>query len=201
MSWTLAELRTEVFGPYSYMNDGGTQAARVDRFINQAYQEICAQAPWPFLEYTATGTAPLSISDLATVIAVVDSDGVTLEPISYESLRRIVNGDLTETGTAVWHYLTDGTVVNVYPVPADSITVRYRRVPAALSSSSDSPLIPDEYLDIIALGALRRAALDNQAWEAANGYRQEWDARLLDMVAAEIAPPRAQQFVAGSEDQ
>ena len=201
MSWTLAELRTEVFGPYSYLNDSGTQAARVDRWINQSYQEVCDQAPWPFLEYTATGTAPLAVSDLGSVVTVVDEDGVTLEQISYESLRKIVNGSLAETGTPVWYYLTDGTVVNAYPVPSGSITVRYRRVPTTLSSSSDSPLIPDAYHDIIALGALRRAALDNQAWEAANGYRQEWDARLLDMVAAEIAPPRAQQFVAGSEDQ
>ena len=60
MAITLAELRTEVFSPYSYLNDSGTQAARVDRWINQAYHELCDQAPWPFLEATSTGAAPLT---------------------------------------------------------------------------------------------------------------------------------------------
>ena len=201
MAITLAELRTEVFGPYSYLNDSGTQAARVDRWINAAYHELCDQAPWPFLETTSTGAAPLTISDLADVITVVDSEGVTLDPIQYDSLRRLVDTDLATTGTPGWYYLTGGSVVNAYPVPSASITVRYRKKPTDLSSAADVPLVPDEYRDIIALGALRRAAIDNQAWEAANGYRQEWDARLLDMVSAECPPPRAQQIVVGSEDQ
>lgn len=201
MAITLAELRTEVFGPYSYLNDSGTQAARVDRWINQAYHELCDQAPWPFLETTSTGAAPLTISDLGDVITVTDTDGVVLEPIQYDPIRRVVNGDLTTTGSAAFYYLTGGTVVNAYPVPSASITVRYRKKPTNLSSAGDEPLVPDEYRDLIALGALRRAAIDNQAWEAANGYRQEWDARLLDMVSSEIEPPRAQQIIVGSEDQ
>ena len=201
MAITLAELRTEVFSPYSYLNDAGTQAARVDRWINQAYHELCDQAPWPFLEATSTGAAPLTISDLASVITVTDTDGVVLDPIQYDPLRRIVNAALTTAGTPGWYYVTGGTVVNAYPVPTASISVRYRKKPTDLSSAGDVPLVPDEYRDIIALGALRRAALDNQAWEAANGYRQEWDARLLDMVSSEIEPPRRQQIIAGSEDQ
>ena len=201
MAITLAELRTEVFGPYSYLNDSGTQAARVDRWINAAYHEVCDQAPWPFLETTSTGAAPLTISDLASVITVTDTDGVVLEPIQYDPIRRVVNGDLSTTGSAAFYYLTGGSVVNAYPVPSASITVRYRKKPTDLSAAGDLPLVPDEYRDIIALGALRRAAIDNQAWEAANGYRQEWDARLLDMVSSEIQPPRAQQITFGSEDQ
>lgn len=201
MAITLAELRTEVFGPYSYLNDAGTQAARVDRWINQAYHELCDQAPWPFLETSTSGASPLTISDLGDVVSVTDVDGVSLDPIQYDPLRRIVNGPLTLTGSAGFYYLTGGTVVNTYPVPSDSISVRYRKVPTDLSAAGDLPLVPDKYRDIIALGALRRAAIDNQAWEAANGYRQEWDARLLDMVSAECPPPRRQQIIAGSEDQ
>lgn len=201
MAYDLAALRVELYGPYSYLNDGGTQATRGDRWINLAYHELCDQAPWPFLETSSTGAAPLTISDLGDVITVVDSDGVALDAIGYESLRKIVDGDLTVAGAPAWYYLTGGTVVNTYPVPSASITVRYRKVPTDLSSGTDEPLVPSEYRDIIALGALRRAAIDNQSWEAANGYRQEWDARLLDMVSAEIPPPRAQQIIFGSEDQ
>ena len=192
MAYDLAALRIELYGPYSYLNDGGTQATRGDRWINLAYHELCEQAPWPFLETSTTGAAPLTISDLADVITVTDTDGVVLDPIQYDPLRRIVNADISVTGTPV---------VNAYPVPSASISVRYRKVPTDLSSGTDEPLVPSEYRDIIALGALRRAAIDNQSWEAANGYRQEWDARLLDMVSAEIQPPRRQQIVAGSEDQ
>lgn len=201
MAVTLAELRTEVFGPYSYLNDGGTQAARVDRWINQAYHELCDQAPWPWLETSTSGTAPVTVSDLAAIISVTDTDGVALDPIQYDPLRRLVDGPLTTTGNAAYYYLTGGDTVNAYPVPSAAISVRYRKKPVNLSAAGDAPLVPDEYRDIIALGALRRAAIDNQAWEAANGYRQEWDARLLDMVSAEIEPPRTQQIVLGSEDQ
>ena len=201
MAYDLAALRVELYGPYSYLNDGGTQATRGDRWINLAYHELCEQAPWPFLETSTSGAAPLTISDLADVITVTDTDGVVLDPIQYDPLRRIVNADISVTGTPGYYYLTGGTVVNAYPVPSASISVRYRKVPTDLSSWTDEPLVPSEYRDIIALGALRRAAIDNQSWEAANGYRQEWDARLLDMVSAEIQPPRRQQIVAGSEDQ
>lgn len=210
MATTLAELRIEVYGPYSYLNDSGVQAARADRWINQAYHELCDQAPWTFLETSTSGTAPLTISDLGAIISVTDVDGVALDPIQYDPLRRVVDGDITVAGNPGFYYITgtysamtgaSTTAVNTYPVPASSISVRYRMKPTNLASGGDTPLVPDEYRDIIALGALRRAAIDNQAWEAANGYRQEWDARLLDMVSAEIEPPRKQQIVAGSEDQ
>lgn len=365
MAITLAELRTEVFGPYSYLNDAGTQAARVDRWINAAYHELCDQAPWPFLEKTfassanlvsnpnfetdttgwtatsygvsvsamtrssawsSTGTysllltgtvsaassysaaytslvgvspgdtieascdayvnslppggrvnvqilcfdssstlvsiangtefvtssypgaatltcagvvpdsatqvqlwlscegltatsgtmscafdnvrlaprntaQPVKIPDLGSIIDVRDLESdATLQFATLETLAKVYT-DLTTTGTPAFYYVTGGDSINTYPVTSNALSVRYRAVPVDMSAASDTPLVPDRYRDIIALGALRRAALDNQAWEAANGYRQEWDARLLDMVSAECPPPRRQQIVAGSEDQ
>lgn len=202
MAMDLAALRVEVFsGPYGYLNDGGTQAARVDRWINQAYKELCTQAPWPFLETTSTGAAPLTVSDLGAIQTVFDSNGRKLHPMQYDTLVKLANTSLSLNGLASYYYITSGTIVNTFPVATTSITVRYYKVPVDLSSAGDLPLVPDEYRDIIATGALRRCAIDNQAWQAAAGYRQEWDSRVLDMVSAEIEAPQYQQIVYGSEDQ
>lgn len=201
MAFDLAAIRTEVFsGPYAYLNDSGTQATRVDYWINQAYHELCDVADWPFLEATSSGASPLTISDLGSVVNVVGPDYLTLNPIGYDDVTRVAGGALSTSGSAVYYYITGGTVINAYPVPSGSLSVRYIKKPTDLSTATDVPLVPAEYRDIIAIGALRRAALDNQSWQAADGYQREWQKRVDGMLGAELPAPRRQQIVYGSED-
>lgn len=78
-----AELKTEV----AARGFDHIDATRRGVLINWAYLELCGLHTWPFLEDFATGTAPLSISDLGTIEAVMNTDlDVELQPAEYRDL-------------------------------------------------------------------------------------------------------------------
>lgn len=196
-----SQLLDDLYGHgLDYLADTAENEERAKRWINQAYLEACATARYPFLEETSTGSAPLTISDLDTVISVGDPTSHRYLNDTTEAALTAQVGDLTATGTPMLWYLTGGDTVTCYPSYTGSITVRYYKVPAELDNGSDAPIIPSAYHDVITLGALRRAAIDNQAFETASFYRQEWDSRVQDMRTALISIPGHQQITHGAED-
>lgn len=197
----LTELQAEVYASgaaYLQQETGGP--ARVTRWINQAYQELCDLDDWPFLETTATGTAPLTITDFDAVESVLDtSNRRKLEEIDWPTITELYP-DLTTAGTPRWYYLTTGNVVNVYPVQAVTLSVRYYKNPTDLSGSSDTPVVPAQFHDIIVLGAWRRVLLDDNAAGDYQFVKQEWLDRVQTMRQALLWQPTYQVLVAGSED-
>jgi hypothetical protein len=96
---SLATIRTEVQARgYDYVSN-----ARVNAFVNTAQNEICAYMPWPFLETSASGTSPLTITDLGAVLSVSDSASDTA--LTGMDRRNVVaiDADLSYTGTPeIW---------------------------------------------------------------------------------------------------
>ena len=88
---------------------------RTDYFLNAALTEIDDAFPWPWLETTTTGTAPLTITDLKQPLYVIDTTNEReLQSLEY---RDLIIGDpnLTETGApAVWS-LNGTTQIVVWP--------------------------------------------------------------------------------------
>ena len=162
---------------FDYLTD-----ATKGQFVNDAYLEICDMEDWPFLEATTSGVAPLAISDLRTIETVVDSTSTTrLSPLDR---RHILETDYTlaTTGSPVWYYLTSGTTVNVYPAnTSDTLSVRYWKVPTALSADGDVPVVPDRYLDIVLYGARAAAYWDSDNAEMAETMIRRQERRLQTM--------------------
>lgn len=195
------QLLTEFYASgFSYLDDNGSGAARAGRWVNQAYLELCAAERWPWLETSASGAAPLTITDLNQVESVVTSaDKASLVPMFRGDLTDM-DGDLTLTGSPRYYYLTADSVVNVYPASTGTITVKYCKVPVELSASTDTPVVPQTYHDVIVLGAIRRGLVDDQD---AGDYQQvvsEYQARLGMMRAQYLFTPEVQVLRAGSED-
>lgn len=163
MAYTFTQLQAEVFARgMNYLNDGGAGATRVQNWINQAYREINDADDWSYLESSASGPAPLSISDLGKIESV--RNVATLTKLSPADRRDVTDVfvDLTITGVGLWYYITLGSVVNVYPADASSVlTVNYWKNAVDLSAGSDVPLIPSPYQELIVLGALRRGFLED----------------------------------------
>lgn len=142
MSMTLAQLRQELKARNGdYFSD-----TRANTLLNEAYHEVCEAYPWPFLETTATGTAPLTIADLRQVLYVVDT--TTQNPLAILDPSTIVNDLDPVIGTAgsPAYFWLDGSVLKIYPTNTSvSLSVRYVKVPADITSDSDVPIIPSRY--------------------------------------------------------
>lgn len=177
------ELQTEFYSRgFDYMEDSTASQTRAKRWLNQAYLELCEMYDWPFLEASTTGTSNITISDLGKVLSVIDSTNYTVVP--YLDRREVlrISTDLTTTGVASVWYLEGSTTLKTYPVSTSTLTIRYISVPTELSSSSDSPVVPARFQDLIVDGAVIKAYKDNDDAQAAAALRQEYDRSLQVMI-------------------
>ena len=174
---TRAELITEFKRRgYDHIED-----ARCLLWVEQAYQEVCEERNWPFLEDTDTGTMPMTISDLRQILSVVDTTNDYV--LSWEDRANVLrrDPDLNDTGSGYVYWL-DNNVVTVHPGDTTSTySVRFLKVPAALSSDSSEPLIPTRFQDLIIDGAVYRALKDNDEYDNAASLRQIWEAGVQKM--------------------
>jgi hypothetical protein len=184
---------------FAYLNDAGNGLARAQRWINQAYLEIAGLENWTWLETDLVTTAPVSILDLSEVITVWDTtNSVPLEQSDYRSLLDSY-GEVTTTGLPVYWYQS-GSTVSVYPVSTTSLTIRYVKTPAELSTSGSTPVVPAEFHDVIVLGAVRRGLLDDQDAGDYQLVRSEWDQRIQMMREKYLPRYGSQLIVSGAED-
>lgn len=170
-------------------------AARLGQYINVAYHELCDLEEWPFLETTASGAAPLTISDLRTVLSVYDSAGNI--NLTARERRALVDDyrDLTTTGSPRFFYV-DGSALSTYPV-GGTLAVRYIKVPVDLTGT-DIPLVPSRFHYVIVDIAARRAYIDSDAFDKAQGVQAEVD-RMVAVMRDSLLQTQTQDdlFVAG----
>lgn len=178
---TFAELVAELKARgFDYLGD-----TRAGLYINQARAELDSMYLWPYREKSASGTAPLTISDLGVIEAVTmtDSNSV-LAPKDFQAL--IEYGDLSTTGSPHSYYVAwpaGSPVISVYPTSADTIDVQYYKVTTDLSGVQ-SPAAPAEYHGLIVDIAQRDAYYDKDNPDAAEAMQRKIDRRLAQMVDA-----------------
>jgi hypothetical protein len=148
-------------------------SVRQGQYINWARAEMDETALWPYRIATATGAAPLTISDLGTIETVVDTANSNnpLSPMDYSDLVKYFK-TLSTVGAASYYYLASSTQVAVYPTTA-TLSVRYFKVPADLSASSDTPLAPTRWHRLIVDIATRMAYRDNDNHAAAEAINTQ----------------------------
>lgn len=138
LTQAIAELKARGF---DYLSD-----ARATIMLNNAKNALGDEYAWPWLETTTTGVPPLTISDLRSVLYVVDTtNGRELTGVDARDVVDL-NTNVDTAGTpAVWWL--DGTqTLKVYPTTTTAqVTVRYVKVSVDLSAGSDTPLIPARY--------------------------------------------------------
>ncbi len=197
---TFADLVAELAARgFDYLQDDSTGVARLKRWINAAYRtDICAVEPWPWLETSTTGTAPLPITDLRDIMYVANLDEkYTLSVLDVRDIaERDPNG--LATGPAVGYWL-DGSTVKVWPDDGVNLEVRYVRKPTALVSDGDTPLVPEEYRPLIVDRAAVLAYRDSDNWEAANAAQAMFVADMERMTDAEFSRSPS-EFIGRSQD-
>jgi hypothetical protein len=165
--------------------------AEAEQLLNDAYLvDICGDQDWGFLEATATGVAPLTLGELATIAYVID----TTEEKKLQSIdpRNLTDAFPTtsENGSPSYYYLTEGKVLNVYPAnTTDSLSVRYYKAPSKLSGSA-TPILPERFHSLIVDGAVSRAYEGSDDYELAQNAATVFQVRLQKMREALLNPFR-----------
>ena len=162
-------LYTELYARgFDYLNDGGAGVTRAKRWINDAAHQIDDLEPWLYLQASTTGTAPLTIADLGRIESVVDV--ANLNVLTYVDRRDVTDyvADISQTSSRPsMYFVTGGTVVATYPVSTVTLTVRYSKVAADMSATTDVPAMPDRFRMAIVEYAVAQAYRDVSNWDGA----------------------------------
>ena len=177
----LAALRTEFLARGFNDYEASASNTRKDRLLNAAMHRICEREPWPFLITTTTGNSPLTISDLRAVLSVVDT--TNRRQLDPEDIRTIREADptLAVTGPPECWYQSAATIIGCWPTTVTALSVRYIKVAADLSLSTDSPVIPTRYHEVIVDGACAMAYRARNNVEMAEACRTAFEEGILQM--------------------
>ena len=187
---TFGEMQEEVYAAgFDDLKSNAAEVARVKRWLNIAYREVCDYQgqPWPWLEAEIQELAPMTIANVGHVLSVTDSTHD--EQLRYADRRELIrlDPDLSGTGIAERWYMEGEDSLNVYPANASStFLVRYTVLPADLKEDSDLCLVPRIYQQMIVEGAILRAYKNRDNYDAAKIVREEWRFGMENMVRALI---------------
>lgn len=191
---TRGEARTEFFARgFDYLS-----ATRANAYLSRSLAALSVDT-WPWLEATATGTAPLTITNLRAVLSAIDSTTKTvLRPMDRRTLTDAYP-DLTETGPPVYWYREDLTSLKVYPAnTADTITVRYIAHETEITSDATSPLMPVRHHNVWVDRAVYEAYCDSDNFESANMLKNKIDNEVMEMRLAYLQPNLDQPYLIAS---
>jgi hypothetical protein len=142
---------------------------RLNEVLNLAKNQFEDGYPFPWLETTATGPAPLTIADLKDVLYVVDTTNQNeLRGVPAQHIIAEQDPIIGDTGAPALWWLDGTTSLKTWPVQASAqLSVRYVKESPELSLDADTPLIPVRYHSTWVDLAAVRAYLDSDNIDAA----------------------------------
>jgi hypothetical protein len=159
-------------------------------YINDAYlTDICDAEDWPFLEATATGSAPLEIADVRGIEYVTNTTDQTKLAAMDRRLLTDANYNLEEEGTPSFYYVANGDTIKTFPVSTATLSVAYYKVPERLSGPA-VPVLPERWHSLIVDGAVARAYADSDDYELERNAEEAFQKRLQKMREALLDPYR-----------
>lgn len=200
MSWLadteFSDVLDELYNSgFEYLVDNN-QTDRAKRWVNQSYQELCGLEEWPFLRVTVSQAAPMTLTDLGQIIKVTDTTNDYRLYEGDEGLVTALDPMLDDSGNPSYWYLTYGTggpTLNVWPASTITLNVSYMKNPAPLVADADPLVVPNQFIDAVVLGAMRRAYIDGT--DSAGQYnivKAEWHDRVEGMKRQLLPRPKHQ---------
>ena len=143
-------------------------SVRAVAMLNDAYWDVCAREPWPFLvktvrlTFSGTSYEPVTpITDLRAVVATkVENNGSPLVYLRTDSFEEAYGDFTIVQGTDPAAFSVDGTkAMHFYPAPSAATVVRvtylYRPVALAANTTEANIVIPMEFhRSVLVNGAL-----------------------------------------------
>lgn len=188
MAYNVGNLISQV---QSRLDDTGFASATLMQFLNDTQRQITNEYRLPFMEATASFTTVIGTASIGSLpsnfqmainltVTSPDSNEKVIPYMEYEEIdHRYPDPTDDTTGPPAYWYIFNGTI-NLSPRPdaAYGLTLRYLKKPTELTANADVPAIPEEYQEILVLGAHKRALQLNDNFDQAQLINQEY----LDLV-------------------
>lgn len=179
--------------------------ARCTIFLNDAKNDFEDYYDWPWLEATATGTAPVTLTDLKNILYVTDyTRGTELQGVTARDIIAQAGPNIDLTGVPNYWWLNGAYILEVFPKnTTDTLKIRYTSFTAELSGT-DTPAIPPRHHNIWIDLAMVRVYKDSDNLAAAERLEVTAYQRLAKLV--EVFEYRnhqnalVQQVTSGSAD-
>lgn len=183
------------------LQDESYNDSRIIRYINRCYFEVFGEVPYSFFEktykYETIESGELQVpKDFGTIIKLVVEKNGTKMPLKYLAPREFF---ADKEGIRTYRYTIIGNVAH-YSLPEtfdcthdseedDFYTLKmyYLAKPAKLEKTTDKPLIPSEYAEILVLGALAHAERRRGNFDFAQIYDNQ-KAELITNMAMRYGP-------------
>lgn len=188
---TLGNLRTAV---RERLDDPTFDTIKLDRWINWVIQDICSRADFPFKNTYTTFDTIVSdydylfssiATDIEKVSSVLDTtNDIQLEYITPEEFDTVT---LSATDNSKPYYWTvTDTELKLHPTPDGiyTIKVNYIKTINDLLNSTDIPVIPDKWSEIIILGAYQKALEWNDDFNYASVIEGQFERKLSRMISS-----------------
>lgn len=193
MDYNLASLRQRVI--IDKLDDEEFDPGIVDRFINDTQRDIFNQYELSFQEKIFAGTVTqgttmlLLPNDAATVqsFVVTSPDGKQHDMIDHYMPFRDFNKQFPtpslnqQSNILYWTLYANNIIFSAPTNDTYTLTTFYIRKPAVLSGDGDIPEIPEEFSELLVLGAYIRILERNEDFDQAEYVRTQYNT-LLDLL-------------------
>ena len=190
MDYNLAGIRQRVL--VDKLDDDEFDPQVIDNFINDTQRDIFNQYELPFQEKIFEGTIPAgsTIFKLPADVALIQSTSVQGSPnfgnrkTDFRSFFSQHNDIANAPATAINHWtLYAGNVLLSAPTDKDyKMTMFYIRKPKTLKQNDDVPEIPEEFSELLVLGAFMRIQRRNEDFDLAQETFAEYTRQLQQLV-------------------
>jgi len=190
MEYNLAGLRKRV--AVDKLDDEEFDPEIIDNFINDTQRDIFNQFELPFQEKIFQGAIPAGATmfQLPSDVALIQSQ--TLSGVYNfgerktkwrEFFRLHPDAINSPAGAPVRWTLYAGNVLLSAPTDKEyTMTIFYIRKPKTLTQNGDVPEIPEEFSELLVLGAYRRVLARNEDFDLAREVNAEYQAQLTLLV-------------------
>lgn len=190
MEYNLAGIRQRIL--VDKLDDDEFDPQIIDNFINDAQRDIFNQFELPFQEKIFQGTIPAGSTmfqlpnDLAQMQSqtIAGASGFDGQKVAWRDFFRAYPdvANATPGAPSRWTQYA-GNILLSTPTDQDyTMTLFYIRKPKTLTQNSDVPEIPEEFSELLILGAFKRILERNEDFDLANEVDVDYQRILLQLV-------------------
>lgn len=189
MNYTLAGLRERVL--IDKLDDEDFDTSVIDGFINDAQRDVFSEYELPFTEKIFSGNLPAGatmfefpddVSQLQAVI--VNGFDIKQYMMDFNSFRTRFPSPVTNQAGGIRHWsLYGGKMLVDKPTDQEyNMTIYYNKVPKKLVDATDIPELPEEFEELLVLGAFYRVQFREGDSDEALVTKSEYQRKLEQLV-------------------
>ena len=194
MNYNLAGLRERIL--VDKLDDDEFDPQVVDNFINDTQRDIFNQFELPFMEKIFSGSVPTgsTMFTMPTDVAVVQSRVITAPDgtqtdmergyLDFRTFNKLYPTPANNPAGPITHWTSyAGNILTSNPTDQDyTMTMFYIKKPTVLRQNADVPEIPEEFSELLILGAFYRVQKRNEDFDLARETEGEYQRQLLQLV-------------------